>query len=287
MNTAPRLSNGLTGAAYATLGAVTSITCDEGYASSTAPTAPFFTCNTGTASAGVWSSIYGTCVTIAAYCNSSLAPIIANANTPTPQTSVNAITTFTCNAAYESTGYQNGASPYYVCLPGSSIGVWSPVTYGCQLIPNYCSNNPAESSSDTVAPSSYFVASLGAEVNLSCPAGAALVSGSLNVTCLYSTATKGLWSVATAKCYASTSPISTTTTTVTTTTAWVPPWWIWTIVGVTCLIFLAFISMLSALLFVVYCSRSAARAAATGGNFSTPSTPRRIKLRNAVSPILK
>ena len=170
MNTAPRLSNGLTGAAYATPGAVTSITCDEGYVSSTAPTAPFFTCNVGTATIGVWSLVYGTCVgalwapfecsiwlksrnitlahtrnitnelvfsvtctASASYCNTSSAPTIANANNPTPQTYLYAITTFTCDAAYESTGYQNSASPYYVCLPGSSsTGVWSPVTYGCQ-----------------------------------------------------------------------------------------------------------------------------------------------------------
>ena len=67
MNTAQRLSNGLTGAAYATLGAVTSITCDDGYVSSTASTAPFFSCDVGTATVGVWSSIYHTCVGVLVY----------------------------------------------------------------------------------------------------------------------------------------------------------------------------------------------------------------------------
>ena len=69
------------------------------------------------------------------------------------------------------------------------------------VIPNYCSNNPAESSSGLDNPSGFFAASLGTSLNLSCPNAGVLVSGSLLVTCQYSTATQGSWSIATATCY--------------------------------------------------------------------------------------
>ena len=70
-----------------------------------------------------------------AYCPTASAPTIANANIPTPQTSVYATSTFTCNGAYQSTGFQTGVNPNYVCLPGTTTtGVWSIVTYGCQCM---------------------------------------------------------------------------------------------------------------------------------------------------------
>ena len=71
---------------------------------------------------------------ISPYCNiggtTGPAPTLAFANSPTPQITINSVTTFTCNNGYQS--YRLGIPPYYNCLDGgSSVGIWSSVYYTC------------------------------------------------------------------------------------------------------------------------------------------------------------
>lgn len=69
------------------------------------------------------------CLVNPQYCFSP-GPILANANTPTPQTSLGATTTFTCNNGYASSG--GAVSTFYTCKSSSSIeGSWSSVTFAC------------------------------------------------------------------------------------------------------------------------------------------------------------
>lgn len=73
-------------------------------------------------------------VVISTYCNvggsTGPASTLANANSPTPQITINAVTTFTCNSGYQS--YRLGNPPYYECLNGgSSVGIWSSTYFSC------------------------------------------------------------------------------------------------------------------------------------------------------------
>ena len=68
---------------------------------------------------------------IVGYCSSSSAPVLANANTPTPYTTVYSTTSYTCDLGFQSTG---PTAPYMTCNPSSlTSGVWT-ITYSCSCM---------------------------------------------------------------------------------------------------------------------------------------------------------
>jgi hypothetical protein len=233
-STAPSLTNANTPTPQTYIGAKTYFTCDLGYVSSLSPAAPYYQCDPSTNTTGTWSPLQGACNVIAPYCNSSTAPSISNANSPTPQTQVTQQTTFTCASGY-TTSSTGGTSPYYTCNTlNSTMGQWSAVTYGCILIPNYCPSDPSINSKPLTAPSGSFGLTLWSVVSLVCPTGYVWVStsGSLSVRCLVSSATAGVWSTAAGYCIPQSTATSTTPTTPTSTTSGtVLQWWFYVLVS--------------------------------------------------------
>ena len=66
------------------------------------------------------------------YCDSTLAPLLANANNPAPYQTVNSTTYFTCNFGYQTTG---SSAPFFTCNSyNSTNGIWSSITYSCLSI---------------------------------------------------------------------------------------------------------------------------------------------------------
>ena len=66
---------------------------------------------------------------IQGYCLNTAVPILSNANTPSPTQTLGAITYFTCNFGYQTTG---SSLPFFSCTVfNASVGLWSTVTYSC------------------------------------------------------------------------------------------------------------------------------------------------------------
>ena len=72
----------------------------------------------------------------------------------------------------------------------------------CAVITNYCPPDPSINSVGLAMPSGYFKLSVGSVVTLVCSTSYNYVfgSGSLDVVCLVSTATAGVWSTAASYC---------------------------------------------------------------------------------------
>lgn len=74
------------------------------------------------------------CIVISNYCDFATAPTLSNANSPTPQTTIGATTSFTCSFGYKSS--ISPSNPYYSCQHSTSTtGTWtsSPaVTGSCE-----------------------------------------------------------------------------------------------------------------------------------------------------------
>ena len=157
------------------------------------------------------------------------APLLLNSNGTTPSTSVYSILTFTCNYGYASSGGAMG--PYITCLPDIPLsGKWTSITYSCQrmtitmnsnnnikfhllillllvhlinlVILFYCETDPSVNSPATVVPSQIIPQTIGRVITLQCPSGntLALNSGDLNVQCVASTPSQGVWTSASGYC---------------------------------------------------------------------------------------
>lgn len=64
------------------------------------------------------------------YCDPTTLPTVANANTPTPYTTVNSTTYYTCAFGYQSTG---ATDPSVSCNANTATaGQWSSTTNACQ-----------------------------------------------------------------------------------------------------------------------------------------------------------
>lgn len=73
---------------------------------------------------------------IPTYCDSATIPTLSNANSPTPNQTVDSITYFTCNNGYQSTG---AVPPYFSCNAfNTTSGSWSAVTNSCQSKQSIC-----------------------------------------------------------------------------------------------------------------------------------------------------
>lgn len=69
-------------------------------------------------------------VVYSGYCNSSIAPGLANAVSQTPSTSLGLTTYFSCEIGYSSTS--STSPPFYSCLLNTALeGSWSSVTNAC------------------------------------------------------------------------------------------------------------------------------------------------------------
>ena len=72
-------------------------------------------------------------VAIPVYCRPELAPALASANTPTPITTIDNSTSFTCDFGFESTG---PVLPYFTCLTYNvTVGAWSAIFFICISMP--------------------------------------------------------------------------------------------------------------------------------------------------------
>lgn len=114
-----------------TIFATTYFTCNVSGYQTNGASQPYYTCEPDTYLAGRWTPVSYSCEKIGDYCNASTAPLLANAVSNTPQTTVDSVTYFTCDMGYVSSGGA-AAPPFFTC---TAAGEYSAITNACICMP--------------------------------------------------------------------------------------------------------------------------------------------------------